>query len=112
MWNKSVCKPLRNSEGRREKWIRAAGVAPKKRANVRLSVLSVPLKKKGKKRKETPFFLLNLRKRRFGISSSQKSSNTVLFVASKPTRAARSITKKFISEVKNEQPQNDCTRAR
>jgi hypothetical protein len=35
-----------------------------------------------------------------------------LFVASKPTRAARSITKKFISEVKNEQPQNDCTRAR
>jgi len=33
-------------------------VAPKKRANVCLSVLSVPLKKKGKKRKETPFFLL------------------------------------------------------
>ena len=58
MWNKSVCKPLRNSEGRREKWIRAAGVAPKKRANVRLSVLSVPLKKKGKKRKETPFFFV------------------------------------------------------
>jgi hypothetical protein len=42
---------------------------------------------------------------------SQKSSNTVSFVASKPTRSARSIEKKFISEVKNE-PQNDCTRAR
>jgi hypothetical protein len=42
---------------------------------------------------------------------SQKSSNTVSFVASKPTRSARSIEKKFISEVKNE-PKNDCTRAR
>jgi hypothetical protein len=86
------------------------GCRPEKtRANVCLSFVC-PSEKKGKKRKETPFFLLNLRKRRFGISSSQKSSNNVLFVASK-TRSARSIEKKFISEVKNE-PQNDCTRAR
>ena len=58
MWNKSVCKPLRNSEGRREKWIRAAGVAPKKRANVCLSVLSVPLKKKRKKKERNAFFFV------------------------------------------------------
>jgi hypothetical protein len=58
MWNKSVCKPLCNSEVHREKWIRAAVVvAPKKQANVCLSVLSVPLKKKGKKGKKRLFFV-------------------------------------------------------
>jgi hypothetical protein len=58
MWNKSVCKPLRNSEGRREKWIRAAGVAPKKRANVCLSVSSVPHEKKRKKKERNAFFFV------------------------------------------------------
>ena len=56
MWNKSVCKPLCNSEGRREKWIRAAVVAPKKRANVLSVCLVCPSEKKRKKKERNAFF--------------------------------------------------------
>jgi len=58
MWNKSVCKPLRNSEGRREKWIRAAVVAPKKRANVCFVCLVCPSEKKRKKKERNAFFFV------------------------------------------------------
>ena len=57
MWNKSVCKPLCNSEVRREKWIRAAG-RPEKTSEC-LSVCFVcPSEKKRKKKERNAFFFV------------------------------------------------------
>ena len=90
---------------------KGGGSPEKKQVNVSvcLSVLYSPLKKKGKKRKETPFFV-EFTETTFRNLCLKSRHPTVLFVASK-TRSARSIKKKSKSEVKNE-PRGDCTRAR